>query len=74
MIADPNMPSVGVGGTSVAWGDFSTYFIRDVALRIERSIDYAFNTDLVTYRAILRSDGLLLDQSGAIATYKGGTA
>jgi HK97 family phage major capsid protein len=75
IIVDPNMPAAGVGGTSIAFGDFSGYFIRDSGgVRFERSVDYAFNTDVVTYRAILRTDGRLLDKSGAIAVYKGGTA
>jgi HK97 family phage major capsid protein len=75
VIVDPNMPAVAIGGTSIAFGDFSPYFIRDVAgVRFERSVDYAFNADLNTYRAILRTDGRLLDLTGAIAVYKGGTA
>lgn len=75
VVVDPNMPAVGTGGTSIAFGDFSPYFIRDVqGIRFERSVDYAFNTDLVTYRALLRTDGRLLDLTGAIAVYKGGTA
>lgn len=75
IIIDPNMPVPATNGTSVLFGDFSSYFIRDVqGIRFERSIDYAFNTDLVTYRALLRTDGRLLDLTGAIATYKGGTA
>lgn len=72
---DPNMPAVGVGGTSIAWGDFQPYIIRDVqGVRIERSVDYAFNTDQTAFRALLRTDGRLLDLTGAIAVYKGGTA
>lgn len=75
VIIDPNMPASGTSATSVAFGDFSAYFIRDVqGVRFERSVDYAFNTDLITYRALLRSDGRLLDLTGAIANYKGGTA
>jgi HK97 family phage major capsid protein len=71
---DPAMPAVAVSGTSIAFGDFSTYFVRDLGVRFERSLDYAFGNDLVTYRALLRTDGLLLDTTGSIATYKGGTA
>lgn len=72
---DPNMPTPASNATSIAFGDFSTYFIRDVAgLRFERSLDYAFNSDQLAYRAIWRTDGLLLDTTGAIGTYKGGTA
>ncbi len=72
LVIDPAMPSVGIGGTSLAFGDFSSYFIRDVALRFERSVDYAFGTDLVTYRAVLRTDGRLLDLTGAISNYAEG--
>ena len=75
VIIDPNMPASGTSATSVAFGDFSSYFIRDVAgIRFERSVDYAFANDLNTYRVLLRTDGRLLDLTGAIATYKGGTA
>jgi HK97 family phage major capsid protein len=72
---DPAMPSAATSATSIAFGDFAAYFIRDVAgLRFERSVDYAFNTDLNTYRAILRTDGRLLDLTAPLAAYKGGTA
>lgn len=75
IVLDPNVPTPASNATSIAFGDFSTYFIRDVAgLRFERSVDYAFNTDQVAYRALLRTDGDLLDLTGAIANYKGGTA
>jgi HK97 family phage major capsid protein len=72
LVADPYMPVVAVGAQSVAFGDFSQFFVRYVGgIRFERSDDYAFNTDLVTFRAILRGDGVLVDQTGAIKTYKG---
>ncbi len=72
---DPNMPNAGTSATSILFGDFSTYFIRDVsAVRVERSVDFAFDHDVVTYRAILRTDGDLLDLTGSIGNYKGGTA
>ena len=75
VIVDPNMPTPGTAGTSILFGDFAPYIIRDVqGVRFERSVDYAFNTDLVTYRAILRTDGRLLDLTGCLATYKGGTS
>ena len=75
IVMDPNVPAPATNATSIAFGDFSAYFIRDVAgLRFERSIDYAFNTDQVAYRALWRADGRLLDLTGAIGVYKGGTA
>ena len=74
-VTDPNMADCATSATSIAFGDFSTYFIRDVGgLRFERSDDYAFNTDLVTFRAIWRTDGRILDTTGSIGYYVGGTA
>lgn len=71
---DPYVPSAGTSATSIAFGDFASYFIRDVqGIRFERSVEFAFNQDLVTYRALLRTDGQLLDLTGAIANYRGGT-
>jgi HK97 family phage major capsid protein len=74
VLVDVAMPAVGTSATSIAFGDFSAYYVRDTGVRFERSVDYAFGTDLVTYRALLRCDGRLLDLTGAIATYKCGTA
>jgi HK97 family phage major capsid protein len=74
---DPNMPAAGTAAAStcIAFGDFSTFKIRDVgSVRFERSDDFAFANDLVTYRAILRTDSDLLDTTGSIGVIKGGTA
>jgi len=69
VFADPHMPVIGVSTTPIAFGDFAGYFIRDVTpIRFERSDDYAFNTDLISFRAIYRTDGLLGDTQ-AIKTY-----
>ena len=40
-------------------------------VRFERSDSYAFNTDLVTFRAILRGDGDLVDTTGAVKAFVG---
>lgn len=72
---DPNVAAAGTVSTSIAFGDFSAFKIRDVgSIRIERSDDFSFANDLVTYRAIMRTDSDLLDTTGAIGTFKGGTA
>ncbi|MFE6817093.1 phage major capsid protein [Streptomyces sp. NPDC057677] len=72
---DPNMPAVALGAKSILFGDFSTYFVRQVeSLRFERSDDFAFNTDLITYRAILRGDGDQVDTTGAIKHFIGNAA
>lgn len=70
---DPFMPAVAVTAKSVVFGDFSQYFIRMAGggIRFERSDDFAFNTDLITYRAILRADGALIDLTGALKHFAG---
>lgn len=72
LVADPFMPAVATGAQSVAFGDFSQFFVRLVGgVRFERSDDFLFSQDLVAFRAVLRGDGVLVDQTGAIKTYKG---
>jgi HK97 family phage major capsid protein len=69
---DPNVAAVAVSAKPVLFGDFSQYFVRQVeAIRIEQSLDYAFNTDLVTWRFLLRGDGVLVDTTGAVKYYQG---
>lgn len=71
LVADPFMPVSGTGATSVAFGDFSQYFVRMVGgVRFERSDDFAFGSDLVSFRCVLRGDGILVDQSGALKKYQ----
>ncbi|MFL4904657.1 phage major capsid protein [Streptomyces sp. MMS24-I2-30] len=72
---DPNVAAVALAAKSVAFGDFSQYFVRMVGgVRFERSDDYAFNSDLTTFRAIIRADGLLVDQTGAVKVFAGGAS
>ncbi len=72
IFTDPNMPGVALGAKSVLFGDFSRYFVRLAGgVRFERSDEYAFNTDLITYRALLRGDGALMDTSGAVKHFAG---
>jgi HK97 family phage major capsid protein len=72
LVADPFMPAMATGAKSIAFGDFSQFFVRLVGgVRFERSDDFAFGSDLVTFRAILRGDGTLVDRTGAIKMYQG---
>ena len=74
VVTDPNVAAAGTNSNSVAFGDFSAFYIRDVSsVRIERSDDVAFLNDLVTWRAILRTDSDLID-ANAIKLYRGGSA
>lgn len=73
VVTDPFVAAVGLSARSVLFGDFSQYFVRFVrGLRFERSDDFAFANDLVTYRALLRADGDLIDLTGAIKAFVGG--
>lgn len=75
VVVDPNVAAVALSAKSVVFGDFSQFFVRFVeGIRFERSDDYAFNTDLVTYRAILRADSDLVDTTGAVKVFTGNAA
>ncbi len=72
LVADPFMPAMATSAKAICFGDFSQFFVRLVGgVRFERSDDFAFGSDLVTFRAILRGDGTLVDQTGAIKYYQG---
>lgn len=66
IIDDRNFTASGTAaGTAALFGDTSAFAIRDAGnVRIERSDDFAFSSDVVTYRCILRSDSNLLDVTG----------
>lgn len=69
---DPNVPAVGLGAKSILFGDFSRYWVRQVnGIRFEQSLDYAFNSDLITFKATWRADGALIDTTGAIKAFAG---
>lgn len=72
---DPNVAAVGLGAKSVLFGDFSQYFVRLAGgVRFERSDDFAFNSDLITYRTVIRGDGNLIDLTGALKAFVGGAS
>lgn len=69
---DPNVAAVATSAKSVIFGDISAYHVRIAGgVRFERSDDFAFQNDLVTFRAIVRGDGILADQTGAVKLYVG---
>jgi len=71
LVSDPYMPAQATSAKSVAFGDFSQYFVRLVGgLRFERSDDFAFGSDLVTFRCLLRGDGNWGDTT-AVKLYQG---
>jgi HK97 family phage major capsid protein len=78
VVYDPNMAAMAINAYSIAFGDFSEYFvIRDVdGIRFERSDDFAFANDLVTFRALLRTDSrqLVNGANGAVKFYRNGAS
>lgn len=59
---NPAMAAVASASKSVAFGDFSRYFVRRVTpARIDLSREYKFSTDQVALRTIERIDGDLVD-------------
>ncbi len=59
---DFNFGTQGSAVKTVAFGDFSAYYIRDVGtFRFEASFDRYFDTDEVGYRGVLETDSDLID-------------
>lgn len=59
---DPYMPTPAAGAKSIFFGDWSALKVRIAGgLRFERSAEFAFDTDQVTFRAIVRTGAVALD-------------
>jgi HK97 family phage major capsid protein len=68
---NPHMSNAGTGVKSVLVGHMPSYYVRTVGgIRLDRSDDFAFNADLVTFRASMRCDGNL-PQTSHIKTFIG---
>jgi len=71
---NPHMANAGTAVKSVICGHFPSFMVRTVGgIRLDRSDEFAFNADLVTFRASMRVDGAL-PQSSHIKYFIGGTA
>lgn len=72
---DPNVAAAAIGAKSVLFGDVSAYVVREAGgIRFERSDEFAFTSDLVTFKCVYRADGDLVDTSGAIKSFQGGAS
>lgn len=72
VLMDPNVAAIATSAKSIVFGDMSQYFVRLAGgVRFERSDDFAFDTDLVTFRALMRADGSLVDLTGAVKVFAG---
>lgn len=68
---DPTMPAMAANAKSIIFGDISRYWVRQVGgLRFERSEDFAFDRDTITFRAVARLDGALVDTTGAVKYFQ----
>lgn len=71
---NPAIVDTATNAKSVACGHFPSYFVRQVGgIRLDRSDDFAFSSDLITFRATIRLDGNL-PQTSHIKHFVGGTA
>jgi len=61
---NPAMVDPATSAKSVIFGHLPSYYVRQVGgLRLDRSDDYAFQNDLITFRASIRIDGNLIQTS-----------
>tara|TARA_Y100000591_G_scaffold202153_1_gene174885 strand:+ start:1 stop:1047 length:1047 start_codon:yes stop_codon:yes gene_type:complete len=61
---DPNVETIATAKKVMAFGDMSKYYIREAGgIQVDRSVDFAFQNDLVTFRFIYRADGDLMDSN-----------
>lgn len=75
VVTDPNVAVPALSAKSVLFGDWRAYFVRFAGpIRVERSTEFAFQNDLVTWRFVMRTDGKLIDTSGAIKHFIGNAA
>jgi HK97 family phage major capsid protein len=71
---NPAVAAVATGAKSVLFGHLPSFKARVAGgIRVDQSTDYAFNTDVVTYRGIVRVDGGLTHATH-IGYFKGGAS
>lgn len=71
---NPDVAAVGTAAKSVVFGNLRSYYVRMAGgIRFDRSDDYAFANDLITFKASVRLDGGL-PQQGAVNVFLGGAS
>lgn len=64
VVENPHVADIATGAKSVVFGDLSSYKVRIAGgIQVASSQDYAFNTDLTTWRFLIRLDGNLTHAS-----------
>ena len=62
VFTDPNVAAAGSNARTLAFGDMSAYYVRQVGNpTIEADTSFGFDKDLTTFRAKWRVDGDLID-------------
>lgn len=60
VVENPFVAGIATGAKSVLFGDLSSYKVRVAGgIQVASSTDYAFNTDLTTWKFLIRLDGNL---------------
>ena len=71
VVENPHVADVATGASSVLFGDLNSYKVRVAGgIQVASSTDYAFNTDLTTWRFLIRLDGNLT-HSAHVKYFKG---
>jgi HK97 family phage major capsid protein len=74
VIENPGMAAIGTAAKSVLFGHMPSYKVRVAGgIQVATSTDYAFNTDTVTYRVLMRVDGDLT-HAGHVKYFAGGAS
>lgn len=71
---DTNVPDAAVSVESILFGDWRSLVVRIAGgFRFERSDDFAFNADLVTFRALVRHGSVSVDPNALKSLTHAGT-
>jgi HK97 family phage major capsid protein len=71
---NPGMVDPGTSAKSVVFGHLPSYFVRTVGgIKLDRSDDFAFSQDLISFRATMRVDGNLI-QTSHVKYFAGGAS
>ena len=70
-----SMAAPALSAKSVIFGHIPSYFVREVnGIDVAVSDDFAFDYSVRTFRVTLRTDGDLIDQTGAVKHFVGGAS
>lgn len=73
--SNPDVAATATSAKSVIFGALAKYLIRQSGpVRFERSDEFAFTSDLTTFKIAIRVDGDLMDQENAVEHFVGGAS